>query len=1042
MRHNFFVQRPILAATISLFICLCGIVALFRLPVSQFPEISPPSISVRASFPGANAETSAKVVAAQIEEQLNGLSNLLYMTTNTSSTGGINIQLTYEVGTNLDIAINEVLNRLYAAKRVLPAIVQKMGINARKSSSDSLMTIAFYSDPYINPTWVSNYLQRVVMNDLYLIPSVGNVSVRGAGKFSITAWLDPNKMARYKIGESEISNAINDQNEEYVVGRSNASPDSDKNSVSLNMIGRQMYSTAAEVANTVLRNQSNQTIRIKDVARVELSSNDTSTMASINFIDESRIFRRYPITTMDIQLSPGANQLEAKQQVLALLAKDAQHFPTGLKYRITQDNSRFVAASVHNVIETIIIAFILVAIVLFIFLHNWRASLVAISTIPVSILGTIACLAFLGYSLNTISLFALILAIGIVVDDAIVIVENVERLRKLHPEMSLDDVISLTMREVFGAIIAIVLVLSVVFLPVMGLGGLSGIMYRQFAVTIACAVIISGICSLSLTPAMCSLFMRHESRKVNLFVWFDLAFTKLNRCYIRAAERLIILRKTVVLLWLLIILVTLVLFKIISQGFVPNEDQGLVFASLELPSSYSLTQTESEVKKFIKNLNKNPNIDSIVSITGVNFRDSGTQSSSVASLIISLKNWSERSSKQSSADHIINGLDKIALQHPGMIINAYNQPPIRGLSTTGGVEFFIEDRSVGDASKLESVANNFIKQLTKHKEVKTATQSLNTHTLELSILPNVELATYYGVSLHDYYSALQTMYSNHNINFAYLMQGLIWVVLEADFPFRASIQNLNNVFVHSLKNDTMVPLATLSSVKYGLAASVVQHFNGYLASKVTIRVRYGYSMGDVMEIVRKDARTLPKGYNFEWSGTSYQAEQSQKTSLLAFGFSFIMIYLVLAALYEMWRLPLVVLIGVPAALFGAATILFLSGSQNDLYFQISLIALLGLSAKNIILLVEYGIELMRQGHSASYSAINALNVRFRPIVMISITFIAGTLPLVFAHGAGANAQHSVGLGIIGGVLGSVLIATLLTPAFFVMIMRNKKLVKV
>lgn len=1041
MRHNFFIQRPILAATISLFICLCGIVALFKLPVSQFPEISPPSISVRASFPGANAETSAKVVAAQIEEQLNGLSNLLYMTTNTSSTGGINIQLTYEVGTNLDNAINEVLNRLYAAKKVLPAIVQKMGINARKSSSDSLMTLAFYSDPYINPTWVSNYLQRVVMNDLYLIPSVGNVAVRGAGKFSITAWLDPNKMARYKVGVSEITDAINDQNEEYIVGRSNAAPDAANQHITLNLVGQQMYGSAAEVANTVLRNQDNQTIRIKDVARVELSSNDTSTMANTNFIDASGVFRRYPITTMDIQLSPGANQLEAKQQVLALLAKDAKHFPTGLKYRITQDNSRFVAASVDNVLETIFIAFILVALVLFIFLQNWRASLVAVCTIPVSILGTLACLAVLGYSLNTISLFALILAIGIVVDDAIVIVENVERLRKLHPEMSLNQVISLTMQEVFGAIIAIVLVLSVVFLPVMGLGGLSGIMYRQFAVTIACAVIISGICSLSLTPAMCSLFMRANPPKVNLFGWFEAGFVKLNRYYVLWAERLIILRKTVILLWVAIILATIGLFKVISQGFVPNEDQGLVFASLELPSSYSLSQTESEVKKFIRNLDENSNIDSVVSVTGVNFRDSGTQSSSVASLIINLKNWSERNSRQSSADEIINSLDKLALQYPGMIVNAYNQPPIRGLSTTGGVEFFIEDRSVGDASKLEDVANKFIKQLAKHKAVKAVTQSLNTHTLQVAIVPNVEQAAYYGVNLNDYYSALQTMYSNNNVNFAYMMQGLIWVVLEADFPFRASINNLNNVFVHSLKNDTMVPLATLSSIKYGLAASVIQHFNGYLASKVTIRIRNGYSMGDVMDVVRGEAHTLPKGYNFEWSGTSYQAEQSQKTSLLAFGFSFVMVYLVLAALYEMWRLPLVVLIGVPAALFGAAVILFLSGSQNDLYFQISLIALLGLSAKNIILLVEYGIELMRQGHSASYSAIYALNVRFRPIVMTSITFIAGTLPLVLARGAGANAQHSVGLGIIGGILGSVLIATLLTPAFFVMIMRNKKLIK-
>lgn len=1037
MNLNIFIRRPVMATVISLIITLCGMVALFNLPVAQFPNISPPTISVSASYPGANAETGAKVVASQIENQLNGVSNLMYMVTSTTSTGNISITLYYNVGTDTDYAINEVLNRLQAAMSLLPTTVQTQGVTARKSSPDMLMLVAFYSDPYIDPLWVGDYLQRTVENELLLLTTVGSVSVFGSGEYAINIWLDPNKMQKYSVSVDDMQKVIKDQNGEYVVGRSNTVPDNTKNN-SYNILGQSMYSTPQQFENIVIRNNGMETVKIKDVARVALGSNNYNTIGTLNFREESGDFKNYPATMMMVFTQPNANQLDARRQVLSTIEQASKSFPNGLKYRVTLDNSKFVASSVKNVDETLKIAFVLVSIIIFIFLQNWRASLIAVCSVPVSVIGTMACLYLLGYSLNTLSLFALILAIGIVVDDAIVIVENIERLREEHPELGLRQVIEMTMREVLGAIIAIILVLSVVFIPAMTLGGLSGIMYRQFAVTIACAVVLSGIVALTFTPAISYMILTKDFKKPQFLAWFDRGFEKLTNFYIQLASYLVFHRKQALLFWAVLVISMGVMFKTISVGFVPNEDQGLIFSTLTLPSASSLQQTKSTVDEMVKELTKNPYIDNITSVVGLDFLDFNSQKTYAATLFVVLKDWSKRTTPDSSADYIINQINKLGKGKPGVVVRAFNQPAIRGLSTTGGVEFFIEDRVVGDPQKLQLIAKDFIQRLMKHKEIAGGFQTLDTNVLDISILPNIDMVKYYGVNLTALNNAIQAMYSSAYVNYAYIMQDLSWVIMEADYKFRASIQNLNNVFVHSEKTAKMVPVSSVVNVSYGRDAQVIQRFNDYFASKVTLMPAPGYSMSDVMKIVNQEAANLPNGYDYDWYGTSYQQQQSQSTSTIAFCFSLIMIYLVLAALYGKWRLPLVVLLGIPCALFGSAVILLLSGKDNDLYFQISLIALLGLSAKNIILLTEFALQHFKVGHSTIDSAIYALKLRFRPIVMTSVTFIFGTLPLVFASGAGANAQHSVGLGIIGGILGSVLIGTLLTPAFFVMIMKDHK----
>ncbi len=1041
MQLNLFIHRPILATVISLIIILCGAVALFNLPVSQFPNISPPSIAINASYPGANAETGAKVVAAQIENQMNGVSNLMYMATSTSSAGSISITLTYNVGTDLNYAINEVLNRLYAAMPLLPSVVQRMGVTARKSSPDMLLTLAFYSDPYIDPKYVSNYLARTVQNDILLLSTVGSVSVFGTGSYAMRLWLDPNRMQRYGVTVNDLQSIIKDQNEEYIVGRSNAVPNTVAKHKSLNILGHGMYSTESEFSQMVLRNDGAQTIRMKDVARVELGSNSYTTIAEVNFRDKHNQFHHYPCTMMQIYLVPGANQLEAKKQILAKLEEDSKRFPFGLHYLVAVDNSRFVAASVANVNDTLKIAVVLVGMIILLFLQNWRASLIAICTIPVSIIGTMACLYIFGFSLNTLSLFALILAIGIVVDDAIVIVENIDRLREEHPDLSLAAVIEMTMNEVFGAIVAIVLVLSVVFVPVMGLGGLSGIMYRQFAVTIACAVVLSGISALTFTPAISYLILKQHAQKIKWLSWFDYYFAYLTRFYIYVAGYLLHHKKIAFSVWALILISMGLMFKSISLGFIPNEDQGLIFATINLPSASGLMQTKAKVNHILEKLTQNPNINTVVSVSGFDFLDSGNQKTYAASFFISLKDWAVRHGKHSSADSIIKDINTLGEVTAGMVVRAFNQPSIRGLSTTGGLEFYIEDRVVGDPHKLQGIVEEFLQRVRKHKQVLQAFQTLDTNVAEISILPNIDRAKYYGVSLNGFYNAVQSIYSNNNVNYAYIMQDLVWVIMQADYPFRATIGNLDNVFVHSTKSNTMVPINSVADVKMGRDAQVIQRFNNYMASKVVLFPAAKYSMGDVMRVVEEEIATLPKGYDYDWYGTSYQQKLAQQTSGTAFIFSLIMIYLVLSALYELWRLPIVVLLGIPCALFGSAAILLASGKTNDLYFQISLIALLGLSAKNIILLVEFALQHLRTGATVEESALHALKLRFRPIVMTSVTFIFGTLPLVFAHGAGANAQHSVGFGIIGGILGSVLIGTLLTPAFFAAVMKNHKTAK-
>ena len=1037
MKNLLFIKRPVLSIVISVLILICGIVSLYNLPVNQFPNLAPPAIRISATFPGANAETSAKVVASQIENQMNGVSGLTYMGTNTNSSGATNIVLTFDIGTDLNYTINDVLNRLYSAMPLLPSIVQKLGVSARVTSPDMLLLATFYSDPYIDPKYVSNYLARTVKNDLLLLPDVGSISVFGSGSYAMRIWLNPNKMERFGITVNDIELAIKDQNVENFVGRSNGTPEYFDNKLKvINITGNTMFTNKDEFANIVLKNNGIQILRLKDVARVELGANDYSTLAKINFRDgESNHFKSYPCTVMQIFLTPGANEIQAQKRILDRLNEDSKRFPAGLKYNIFIDNSRFVKASVNNVKDTLIMAFFCVALVILIFLRNWKASLIAVFTIPISIIGSLSFLYIIGFSLNTLSLFGLILATGIVVDDSIVVIENIERLKHENKNLPLSQIISMALKELYSAVFAIVLVLSVVFIPAMALKGLYGVILRQFAFTIACSVIISGICAVTFTPAIYWLVMKNSKntqshRTSSLLDW-------IIKKYVYIAKWLIFHKKITLLIWLGIILLTILLFKLTPLGFIPNEDQGLIFASMNLPSSNSLEQTSSKLNSFISDVTKNPAVVSVISVAGFDFLDTGNLKTYAASFFISLKDWSQRKSKKFNSDNIVTQLNVNAQKNKGVLLKAFNQPPIRGMNVTGGFEFILEDRLNGDPSQLKNTADKLISNLKKYKQITTAFQTLDTNNPQTAIIPDVNRALLYGVNLKNLYSTIQTIYSNNNVNFAYNMQDLIWVIMQADYNYRKDINNLRNIYIRG-NNNNLVPINAVVDVVQKRGPNVLQKFNGYLGSKITVIPSPGKTLGEMLVIVEKELAKIDSSYSFDYIGTSYQLKHNQSSSALGLIFSIIMVYLVLCALYEMWRLPLVVLMGFPIALFGAFVVLLISMQPNDLYFQISLLALLGLSAKNIILLVEFALQHFNAGNDIVDSAIYALKVRFRPILMTSFVFIVGTMPLVFANGAGANAQHSVGYGIIGGVLGSVIFATLLTPAFFVLVMNNYK----
>ncbi|MCM5569370.1 multidrug efflux RND transporter permease subunit [Burkholderiaceae bacterium FT117] len=1024
---RFFIDRPIFAAVLSIVITLAGLVASQILPVAQYPQIAPPTVTVNASYPGASAETLARTVAAPIEEQLSGVENLLYFNSSSSSNGQVTITTTFEVGTDIDQATFNVNNRVQLALPRLPDEVRRNGVTVQKRSNDILLVVALTSpDGRFDTLYLSNYSSLNIVDELKRLPGVADVTIFGARDYSMRVWLRPDRMASLGITTSEIAAAIRAQNAQYAAGKIGAEPAVPGQSLVYTVTARGRLVEPEEFGEIVVRAGGPQGIlRLKDVARIELGAQSYD---AFNTLDGK------PTIGTAVFLQSGANALDVADAVRARMNELKGAFPEGLDYVIPFDTTRYVSSSIDEVVKTIVEAAVLVVLVVFLFLQSWRATIIPMVAVPVSLIGTFAGLWVFGFSINTLTLFAMVLAIGIVVDDAIVVLENVERLMR-EEKLGARDAAIEAMREVSGAVVAIVLVLCAVFVPVAFLGGIAGQLYRQFAVTVAIAVVLSGFVALTLTPVMCALMLKSVHHESRLFRPFNRGFDAVTRLFM-AAVRFAAGHKVLSLLAFGgVLALAATLFVRIPGSFVPAEDQGYVIGAIVLPDGATLERTGRSGAQIQKMFEGHPAIQNMFVVNGFDLIGGGNKSNA-ATIFVPLKDWKERtqSAPQVAGEIFMKGM---ALTD-GMAL-AFNPPAIRGLGTAGGFEVYVQGRGDADPKRLAEVVQLFMAELRANPQLQGINTFFRPSVPQLQVDVDREKALSLGVSVPEVFEALQatmgTLYVNDFNKFGRTYR----VQLQADAPFRMQPDDLGRVWVRSAASGEMIPLDALVAVRGIVGPEQLERFNGYVAAKVLGSGKPGVSSGDAIRAVEEvAARTLPAGYSIAWTGQAFQEKRTGSASVFAFGFAIVMVYLILAALYERWGLPVAVLLAVPFAIAGALGLVFLRGMENDIYFQIGLVVLIGLAAKNAILIVEFAQQAFLAGKTPLESALQAARLRFRPIVMTSLAFVLGVLPLAIASGAGAAARQSMGTGVVGGMLLATFVAPIFVPLFFTVTARRRR----
>ena len=1027
---RYFIERPIFASVLAIIIVIAGLVAAKILPIAQYPEIAPPTVTVTANYPGASAETLAKVVAAPIEEQLSGVERMLYFNSSSSSNGTVSITVTFEVGTDVDKAVFNVNNRVQLATPRLPLEVTRNGVTVQKRSTDILNVIALSSpDNRYDTLFLSNYVTLNIVDEVKRLNGVADVTVFGARDYSMRIWLKPDRMAQLGVTPTDVANAIRVQNAQYAAGKIGAEPALPGQSIVYTVNARGRLIDPEEFGNIVLRASGpGGTLRIKDVARIELGA---ANYDAANTLDGK--------TTIGaaVFLQSGANALEVAAAVRAKMAELKKKFPEGVDYLIPFDTTRFVEASIHEVIVTIFIAALLVMLVVFIFLQSVRATLIPMVAVPVSLIGTFAGLWIFGFSINTLTLFAMVLAIGIVVDDAIVVLENVERLMR-EQGMDARNASIEAMREVQGAIIAIVLVLCAVFVPVAFLGGIAGQLYKQFAVTLAVAVVLSGFTALTLTPAMCAIMLKPGHHESKIFKPFNASFAWLTRRFLGGVNLALKFRWISLLMFFGVLGLVALLFTRIPGSFLPSEDQGYIFSAIVLPDGATLERTQKTGAILQKSMSNLPAIDHMFVVAGFDLIGGGNKTNAGTSFV-TLKPWDERTM---TAPQLAGEMSKRGFGLPDGLAFAFNPPPIRGLGTAGGFEVYVQARTDPDPKKLAAVMGEFMGALGKHPQLTGINTFFRPTTPQLLVEVDRERAISLGVPVADVFDALQSTMGSLYVNDFNKFGRTYRVQMQADAQYRAKPEDLGNVFVRSALQPTgaqdMIPLKAMLSIKSVVGPEQLERFQGFVAAKVLGNGKPGVSSGEAIQAVEDVAKqTLPEGYSIAWTGQAYQEKRTGTASIFAFGFAIVMVYLILAALYERWRLPVAVLLAVPFAILGALLFVFMRGMENDIYFQIGLVVLIGLAAKNAILIVEFAQQgVLLDGKTPFDAAVQAARLRFRPIVMTSLAFVLGVVPLAFATGAGAAARRSMGTGVFGGMIIATFIATIFIPLFFVWMSRS------
>lgn len=1031
MKVSFFIDRPVFSAVISILIVIVGIIGLTMLPIDQYPQITPPVVKISASYPGASALTVSQAVATPIEQELNGTPGMLYMESNSSNSGGFSATVTFDISADPDLAAVEIQNRIKLAESRLPAEVIQNGISVEKQAASQLLTLCLTStDPKFDEIYLSNFATLNVLDLIRRIPGVGRVSNIGSRYYAMQIWVQPDKLANFGLTVADLQNALKDQNRESAAGVLGQQPVQGLD-VTIPITTQGRLSTVSQFEEIVVRaNADGSIIRLRDVARISLEAQSYNTESAIN---------KENAAVLAIYMLPGANAMEVAKSVKEAMEEISKNFPEGMSYEIPFDMTTYISESIHEVYKTLFEALILVIIVVYLSLQSWRATVIPLVAVPISLIGTFGFMLIFGFSLNILTLLGLVLAIGIVVDDAIVVVENVERImeeEKLSPYQATKK----AMEGLTGAIIATSLVLAAVFVPVSFLGGITGQLYRQFTVTIVVSVLLSTVVALTLSPVMCSLILKPEdpNKKKNIIFrrinkWLAIG----NHKYVGLIKHIVKHPRRVLSTFGMVLIAILLIHRIIPTSFLPIEDQGYFKIELELPEGATLERTRIVTERAVEYLMENPAVEYVQSVAGSSPRVGTSQARSELTII--LKPWEERGSQ--TIDDIMAQVKKDMSQYPECKVYLSTPPVIPGLGSSGGFEMQLEARGDATFENLVQATDTLMFYASKRKELSGLSSALQADIPQLYFDVDRDKVKFAGVPLADVFSTMKAYTGSVYVNDFNMFNRIYRVYIQAEAPYREHKENINLFFVRGTDN-AMIPLTSLGTTSYTTGPGSIKRFNMFNSSVIRGEAADGYSSGQAMEIIEQIAREhLPENIGVEWSGLSFQEKQAGGQTGMVLALVFMFVFLFLAALYESWMVPVAVLLSLPVAALGAYLGVWGCGLENDVYFQIGLVMLVGLAAKNAILIVEFAKEQVDRGIDVVQAALHASQLRFRPILMTSLAFILGMLPMVIASGPGSASRQAIGTGVFFGMIFAVTVGILLVPFFFVLIYKMKAKMK-